>query len=102
ADLARGAQIGKRGQRLVDDLLQVRELDVVALDYVDVVCAKSVQALVHARHDEGGREVEARLSVTADLRGEYVAIAINTTKRPAEHGFGAGETVERRHVDDIH
>lgn len=91
----------QRGQGLVDDLVEVGELDVVALQQVHVVDAEPRTTLVEAARDAVGREVELALAILADLGCEEVTVAPDAPQRPSEHRLGAGRAIVGRHVDEV-
>lgn len=77
ADFAGFLDLAQGGDGLGDDMVEVAEFHVVALDEVDVVHAEAGEAGVHiARHAAGGEiELDGGLAVAGDLGGEDVAIA---------------------------
>ena|SRR5438128_8455336 len=80
ADAARLALLlhpAQGGQGLVDDLIEVAELDVVALDNVQIIEAHSLKAFVDTAGEAGGGEVELVHVVTATLRAEDEAVALD-------------------------
>ena len=96
------AEQGRQG--FVEDLVVVGELDVVALDQVDVIDAEALQAVLDAAL--GGRTrvivVAARFGVAADLRGEQVRVARHAFQRAAEAEFRESLAVGGRDVDEVH
>jgi hypothetical protein len=84
----------------VRDLVQRAKFDVVALDQVDVVHPEPGETLVHAAGHASGGEVERVIAVSADLGGQHVPVAVNTTQRFAEHGLGVVEPVVGGDVEE--
>jgi hypothetical protein len=91
----------QRGNGLVRYLPHGAELDVVALDQVDVVDAESLHAVAHAAGDALGGEVEDIVAVPANLGGQHVTGPIDAARRLARHGLGSGQPVIRRDVEDV-
>lgn len=85
----------------MDDHVQVAELDVVALDQVEVVGAETVQALADTAFHARGGEVEVLVSVPADLGGQHVAGTSDPLQGLAEDGLGSRGAVVGRHIEEI-
>jgi len=91
-------------QGFIEDLVVVGELDVVALDQVDVIDAEALQAVLDAAlgGTTGVIVVAAWLGVAADLGGEQVGIAWHAFQRAAEAEFGEGLAIGWGDVDEVH
>lgn len=85
----------------VDYLVEGTEFNVVALDQVYVVQAEPLEAFIDAALYPLSRKVELSHVVPADLGSQEIAVAWNSTERPAEHFFGFRQPVVRRGVHKI-
>ncbi|CCY64554.1 unknown [Prevotella sp. CAG:1124] len=99
------AQRDERGERFVDDLVEVGELDVVYVDKVDVVNVQPFHAFVHAVGYALGRivpGVDAVLAVTPYLRGQVVLVPRYFLEGFPEHCLGLVVAVVGRYVDEVY
>src|SRR5687767_3541728 len=93
----------ERGQGFIHDLVVVSELDVVALDQVEIVDPQADEAVLNAAFGARFREivVATRFAIAADFRGEVIAIASHALERATEIQLGERATVSGRNVDEI-
>ena len=98
------AQRHQRRQRLVDNLVEVGELDVVYVDKVYVPYVEPFHAFIHAVGYALSRIVPcvyAVLAVAAHLCGEVILIPRYFLEGLAEYGFGLVVSVIWRHVYEV-
>ena len=95
-------QLAQREQRFVDDLIEVSEFDVVALDNIEIIDPHAFQAFVHAARDAFGGEIELVHVVATALGAENETIAANLLEGFAEDFFRQCAPVVGRGVDEIH
>ena len=98
------AQAYKRGERLAGHLVEVRELDVMDIDQVDIVDVQTIHALVHAAgHTFGGivPGVVPVLAIAAHFRGQEKLVPRDVLQGFPEDGFGFVIAVIRGYVDEV-
>ena len=89
------------GNRLVNDLGDVHELDVVAQHDIQVFTPQAVQRHIDALGDAFGGKIEMIHVVTTELRANIVLIARHIFQSDPQQHFAHAPTVKRRRVDEV-
>src|SRR3989442_667310 len=94
-------KLAQRRKRFVNDLVEAAELDVVALDDVEVIQPRAPKALIHAAGHALSREIELVHVIAPAFGADDEAVAADFLERLAEDFFRESPAVVGRRVDEV-